>query len=86
MKRIRLRAMVSLLAEKFYRNTFHAIESLSNFKKSKAALLEKMPLPRRKKWWEKLAEHHQDHFYQEGNELLPTVPSKFHAVYRLIIE
>lgn len=62
------------------------IEGLSNFKASKNALLDKMPLPRRKKWWEKLAERQHDHFYQEAMEILPTVPHKFLDIYSLIIE
>jgi hypothetical protein len=61
------------------------IEAIANFKRKKAALLEKMPLPRRKKWWEKLSEHQHDHFYDEAIELLPSVPRSFVKVYTTII-
>uniref|UniRef100_A0A7S3I7Y9 Uncharacterized protein n=1 Tax=Favella ehrenbergii TaxID=182087 RepID=A0A7S3I7Y9_9SPIT len=86
MTRIRLRAMMSLLTEKFYRNTWHSLEGYGSFSQSKAQLLERLPLPRRKKWWEKLAEHQHDHFYQEAVEMLPTVPAKYLETYTLIIE
>ena len=57
MKRIQLRSLLSLLTENNLRRAFHAFEANRNFTNKKQALLEKMPLPRRKKWWEKLAEH-----------------------------
>jgi len=86
MVKIRLRGLVALLTEKHLRRPFHMIEGIANFKRSKAALLEKMPLPRRKKWWEKLSEHQHDHFYDEAVELLPSVPRDFSKVYSLIVE
>ena len=59
---------------------------MADFKQSKVALLEKMPLPRRKKWWEKLSEHQYDHFYVEAEEILPSVPRKYLSLYQLIID
>ena len=56
MQRIKLKRMCSLMTEQYFRSTFHMIEGVADFKTNKAALLNKMPLPRRKKWWEKLAE------------------------------
>lgn len=81
MKNIRLRAMVSLLTEKLLRNTFHSLEGYVSFTKRRLQLIDKLPLPRRKKWWEKLAEHQHDHFYQEAHEMLPTVPAKYTECY-----
>lgn len=49
--------MVSLLTEKLFRNTFHSLEGYVSFVKHKAEFVERLPLPRRRKWWEKLAEH-----------------------------
>ena len=86
MVRIRLRALCSLLNEKNLRRAFSAFEGNAKFKRSKQALLEKMPLPRRKKWWEKLSEHQHDHFYQEAVEMYSTVPRDYQLVYKLIIE
>ena len=62
------------------------VQRAANFKRSKAALLEKMPLPRRKKWWEKLAENQHDHLYDEAEEIFPSVPPKYQPIYRLIID
>ena len=45
-----------------------------------------MPLPRRKKWWEKLAEHQHDHFYQEAEDIQGSVPRDYRMIYSLIIE
>ena len=45
-----------------------------------------MPMPRRKKWWEKLAEKQHDHFYKDANEILPTVPKRFKPMYHVIID
>ena len=49
-------------------------------------MLSKMPMPRRKKWWEKLAEKQHDHFYKDANEILPTVPKRFKPIYLVIID
>ena len=49
-------------------------------------MLERLPQPRRKKWWEKLAEHQHDHFYQEVQEMLPTVPAKYLETYTIILK
>ena len=78
--------MFSLLVEKSMRGAFHGLEAYVRFSKSKADLLNKMPLPRRKKWWEKLSEHQHDHFYQEAIEMFPSVPGKYQMVYKIIIE
>jgi len=45
-----------------------------------------MPMPRRKKWWEKLAENQYEHFYTDALEILPSVPGRFRSTYDVIIE
>ena len=88
MKIIRLRAMASLLTEKMYRKTWLQIDSYAHFTRSKAHLLERLPLPRRKKWWEKLAEHQHDHFYQEAREVMTSksFPAHYTEAYSVIIQ
>ena len=49
-------------------------------------MMSKMPMPRRKRWWEKLAEKQHDHFYKHALNLLPTVPDRFKPVYNMIIK
>ena len=86
MKKIRLRSMCKLLSELHFRRSFSMIGATAQFKQSKVSLLEKMPLPRRKKWWEKLSEHQHDHFYNDAEDLLETVPQTFLPCYQVIID
>lgn len=86
MKRIRLRALCSLMTEKLLRRAFHSFEANQKFFAKKHAMLQKLPLPRRKKWWEKLDEHKHDHFYREAKDILESVPRKYRQIYSLIIE
>lgn len=86
MSKIRIQGMLNLLTEKYLRSPFHMIQRMAEFKVKKEALLEKMPLPRRKKWWEKLSEHQYDHFYEEAEEILPSVPRKYLPLYQLVID
>ena len=43
-------------------------------------------MPRRKKWWEKLAEHQYEHFYEAALGILPSVPKRFRSTYDVIID
>jgi len=86
LKKLHLRQFCELLSNKVVRSTFYHLESYSHFKKGKNQMLSKMPMPRRKKWWEKLAEKQHDHFYKDAAEILPTVPKRFEPIYHTIID
>ena len=57
LKKLRLRQFCEILSNKVVRTTFFHIESYSHFIRNKNSMMSKMPMPRRKKWWEKLAEN-----------------------------
>ena len=57
MKKLQLRRLVELLSNKAVRTPFTTLEAYGHFKKAKNDMMSRMPMPRRKKWWEKLAEN-----------------------------
>ena len=86
LKKLKLRQLSELLTNKGIRTYFSHLESYTHFRKSKNQMMSRMPMPRRKKWWEKLAENQHEHFYKDAREVLPSVPKRFRHVYDVIIE
>ena len=70
--RLKLRAMCSILLNKSLRSPFYQIKAYKNFIDNKRNLMSKLPTPRRKQWWEKLADSQYDHFYQDALAILST--------------
>jgi len=47
---------MQIFEEKTIRSSYRLIKSYGDFKQRKINMVSRFPTPRRKKWWEKLAE------------------------------
>ena len=56
-KRWYFNRLASIVLEKSVRPNFHLLFTYKAFLEKKEKMMKKMPIPRRKQWWEKWAEN-----------------------------
>ena len=63
-KRIAITRIAGIMKVKAMISSFEMVRAAAEFHRRKVKMMRKMPLPRKKQWWERLMEHELDHFYQ----------------------
>ena len=81
-----MKKIATILLMKALRIPFEILKAYKEFIGKRNMMMEKIPKPRRRQWWEKVMEKEFEFLYDKAKKQMKEAPVKYRDLYEMIIE